>query len=251
MKNLFCEASDLTNEATVEALFVNRLLEYLGYKDQEISYKETISEIAVGKGSKKVLYRPDYVLKTNKVPTIVIDAKSPKEDILDWTSQCSSYCLELNKEFDYNPVDFSDFSSNSDKLAELENFISRNASKKTANHLKEKLDDSDFLLDTISLDELKTKFQKLHKEIWQSEKKGPAAAFNELIKIFFVKIRKDRELHDKLGTPPKPKYKDVTFSLNWIATQTETQNPINDLLFKNLITELEKDIIAGKKKRFF
>jgi len=276
LENMFCDSADLTNEATVEALFVNRLLEHLGYKDHEISYKETISEIAVGKGSKKVLYRPDYVLKTKQVPTIVIDAKSPNTDIMDWTSQCSSYCLELNKEFDYNPVDFflltngmktalfkwdkknplitldfSDFSTNSEKLSVLETYISRNASKKAANSLKEKLDDSSFAFDTVSLDELKTKFQKLHKEIWQSEKKGPAAAFNELIKIFFVKIRKDREVHDKLGSPPKPKYKDVTFSVNWIATQTETQNPINDLLFKNLVMELEKDIISGKKKRFF
>ena len=68
-------------------------------------------------------------------------------------------------------------------------------------------------------------------------------------KIFtFWKIK---EIHEKLGKNPKPKYKDVAFSSNWISLQTESRSPINDLLFKNLLNELEKDIISGKKKRFF
>jgi type I restriction enzyme M protein len=248
----------------------------LGYQDADIALKHSISELAVGKGSKKVLYRPDYVLKAAGIPAIVVDAKSPEEDITEWEHQCSSYCLEINKEYDYNPVkyfvltngnqtalyqwdkkdpllemDFSDFVAGSAKLGKLEGYISYSAIRDVAETLKEALDQTHFSFKCISLAELARKFQRLHQEIWQSEKKGPGAAFQELIKIFFVKIRKDKDIHVKLGHNPMPKYKDVVFSQHWIASQNETVNPINETLFKNLILELEKDILAGKKKRFF
>lgn len=276
MKNKFCDFNDIRNEAGVEKLFIDRLLEDLGYDDNDISVKESISEFAVGKGSKKVLYRPDYILKSSGIPSIVIDAKSPDLNIFDWESQCSSYCLELNKEFDYNPVkyfilsnasqsalfqwdqkkpllvmDFLDFNDISDKYEELKDKISKKNFKQISEKLKEDLNDKYFAYEKITLEQLANKFRKLHQEIWQSEKKGPGAAFQELIKIFFVKIRKDRDIHLRLGENPKPKYKDVVFSLNWIATQSEVSDPINEILFKNLLNELEKDIQHGKKKRFF
>lgn len=276
MKNLFCTMSELKNEAAVESYFLDRLLNYLGYADEDISHKESISEYAVGKGSKKALYKPDYVVKSSGIPTIVVDAKSPKENINDWELQCSSYCLEINKEFDYNPVkyyllsnasktslykwdqkepvlslDFADFVKDSPLFAELFKLISKDSIAEISEALKEELESSKFKFGKVSLNELSSIFQRLHQEIWQSEKKGPGAAFQELIKIFFVKIRKDRDIHLKLGKDPKPKYKDVVFSQNWIATQSESQNPINEILFKNLVSEFEKDILAGKKKRFF
>ena len=102
--NQYCSLSDLTNEATVEARIVDPLLSDLGYTHQEIRLKTSISEIAVGKGSKKVLYKPDYVLTSEGIPTIVLDAKSPDESLEPWEIQCSSYCLEINRLFDYNPV---------------------------------------------------------------------------------------------------------------------------------------------------
>lgn len=276
MKNLFCKKSDLKNEATVESFFIDRLIHYLGYEDHDIGLKESISEFAVGKGSKKTLYRPDYILKTSGIPTIVIDAKSPKTNIDAWELQCSSYCLEINKDFDYNPVeyyvlsngyktalykwdkkkplislDFEDFNDSSNSFKELSEYICRKSTRKLSEKLKEELEAKYFNFTKFSLDELSSKFRKLHQEIWQSEKKGPSAAFHELIKIFFVKIRKDKEIHEKLGVNPRPKYKDVSFSLNWIASQTESKNPVNDILFKNLLTDLERDILSGKKKRFF
>lgn len=276
MKNKFCSFNDISNEAGVEKLFIDRLLEDLGYDDTDIYVKENISEFAVGKGSKKVLYKPDYILKSSGVPSIVIDAKSPKVNIDNFESQCSSYCLELNKEFDYNPVNyyvlsnatmtsiyqwdknkplmqlsFNDFNDDSSKYQELKKMLSKASFKHVSTQLKEDLNDKVFEYEKISLEQLANKFRKLHQEIWQSEKKGPGAAFQELIKIFFVKIRKDRDIHIKLGANPKPKYKDVVFSLNWIATQSEVSDPINDILFKNLLNELEKDIQNGRKKRFF
>ena len=276
MKNILCKYSDLKNEATVESFFVDRLLKYLGYLDEDLSLKQSISEYAVGKGSKKLLYKPDYVIIINGIPSVVIDAKSPTENINDWESQCSSYCLEINKEFDYNPVKyfilsngittslhswdqrkphvelkFSDFVAGNHLFRDFEDRVSRATVSKLSSSLIEELELKDFKFEKVSIEVLAAKFIKLHKEIWQSEKKGPGAAFQELIKIFFVKIRKDRDVHSKLGSNPKPKYKDIVFSLNWILTQSESSNPINEILFRNLVLEFEKEILSGKKKRFF
>lgn len=276
MENIFCKKADLKNEATVESFFIDRLLAELGYEDGEISLKESISEFAVGKGSKKILYKPDYIVKTSGIPIIVIDAKSPDQNIQEWEHQCSSYCLELNKEFDYNPVEyfvlsnglstslykwdkrsalinlgFEDFNVGNESFEKFKAYLAREVTNKLSEELRDTLDGKPFNFTKISLEALNSKFQKLHQEIWKSEKKGPSAAFHELIKIFFVKIRKDKVIHEKLGKNPKPKYRDITFSTHWIAIQSESISPINDLLFKNLITELEKDIMSGKKKRFF
>ena len=276
MNNLFCKLSDLSNEASVESYFIDRLLHRLGFEDKHISLKANIAEYAIGKGSKKSLFKPDYVIHIDGIPAIVIDAKSPNENIINWEHQCSSYCLEINKEFDYNPVKyyilsngvqtnlyiwdqkrivttlkFADFDEGNEKFVEFCSMLSKNSIVDLSEKLKEKLEICAFKFEKVTLNELSQKFQKLHQEIWQSEKKGPSAAFQELIKIFFVKIRKDRDIHLKLGKNPKPKYKDVVFSQNWIATQSESKNPINDILFKNLIAEFERDIISGSKKRFF
>src|SRR4030042_698897 len=52
-KNLFCDKKDLTNESSVEAFFVSRLLNYLGYSDGDIRTKQSIGELFIGKGAKK------------------------------------------------------------------------------------------------------------------------------------------------------------------------------------------------------
>jgi type I restriction enzyme M protein len=106
MKNKFCDLADLTNEASVETWLVDRLLADLKFQPSDIRLKTSLKEMKVGKGSKSALYKPDYVIQVNETPTLVIDAKSPDECIDEFTYQCSSYCLELNKAFDYNPVHY-------------------------------------------------------------------------------------------------------------------------------------------------
>ena len=275
-KNKFCFLKELKNEAAVEAIFINKLLDYLEYPTSDISFKESISEIVVGKGSKKILYKPDYVIKTKGIPTIVIDAKSPSETIENWESQCSSYCLEINKHYEYNPItffilsnglktsvykwdekkpvlklSFDDFVDSSMLFSAFEKLLNRKRVKQQINEQRNNLENKLFIFEKITLEQLFIKFQRLHQEIWKNEKKGPSAAFVELLKIIFVKIQKDKELHEKLGKSLKPKYKDVVFSTNWIANETESESPINDILFKNLITGLEREISRKKKKRFF
>jgi type I restriction enzyme M protein len=60
MRNKFCDAADLRNEADVEQNFVRRLLEDLGYSDAEILPKQSLDELTVGgmRGHPQERYRP-------------------------------------------------------------------------------------------------------------------------------------------------------------------------------------------------
>jgi type I restriction enzyme M protein len=104
--NLFSKRSTLTNEASVENWFVDPLLAHLGFTPDDIFLKTSIRELKVGRGSKSSLYKPDYVVRINSFPILVIDAKAPGEDIKKWVEQCGSYCLETNKMYEHNPVEF-------------------------------------------------------------------------------------------------------------------------------------------------
>ncbi len=276
MKNIFCDSKNLKNEASVEKNFVDRLLTDLGYGDNDIRTKTSLKEIKVGKGSKSELYKPDYILLDKKVPVVVVDAKDTKEDIDDWTLQCSSYCLELNKKFDYNPVryyiisnglrtsvykwdqekplltlDFADLVVGNLKYKELRALVSRKSLSRLLEDEREQSEQAAFSFAKVPLETLISAFQKIHQYIWKKEKKKPSSVFEELIKLVFVKIRKDRELHEKYGSNPKPLRKDAVFSVQWIDGQTQSENPVNDILFHNLVKELEGEIKANRKKRIF
>ena len=275
-KNDFCKRSNLTNEASVENWFVDRLLAYLGFDEDDILVKTSIREFKVGQGARASLYKPDYIVTVNGFPTVVVDAKHPEESIDDWTSQCSSYCLELNKLYEYNPVEyfvltnglstkvykwdrakplvelsFEDFTEGNEALSALKGTISKDALKGLDRAKREDLMESPFELRTISLDEMASIFTKLHKHTWETEKKTPSAAFQELMKIVFIKIKKDRELRKAIGPSGQPKVKDLIFSVAWIQNQTENDNPINDPLFKNLVVDLEREIRDKYKRRIF
>ena len=262
MNNLFCSSQSLTNEASVEKYFVDRLLAALGYADAEIAVKTSLKEIKVGKGAKSELYKPDYMLLDRGVPVVVVDAKGPKEEITKWTLQCSSYCLELNKKFDYDPVryyvlsnglttsvfqwdkeepvlslSFTDFETPNQTYKELKALISKESLSQLIEEERKESEQALFVFERVPLEELLERFRKIHQYIWKKEKKKPSSVFEELMKLVFVKINKDKELRAKYGVPLKPLKKDVVFSVHWIDGQTQSENPINDILFHNLVNE--------------
>lgn len=53
---MLCKRSDLTNEASVETWFTNKLLAYLGYTSDDIRLKTSLKEYKIGRGSKSELY---------------------------------------------------------------------------------------------------------------------------------------------------------------------------------------------------
>jgi type I restriction enzyme M protein len=180
----------LDNEASVETFFVNRMLKDMGYRDNQIKTKKAISEIAVPRGSKKVNYKPDYILTQQSKPCWVLDAKAPNESLDKWVFQCSGYCLELNQSFeDENPVEFfvltngllsrvyrwdnnkplielsfADFSWGNPKFEKWRSILSA-ASFRTV----QKIYGEDFDFQRPSSELAKQIFAQCHRVIWKSE----------------------------------------------------------------------------------
>lgn len=80
----------------------------------------------------------------------------------------------------------------------------------------------------------------------------------EFVKLMFVKLWADRELREdttikkllgQTGTVKLPRAS-ITFSEQWI-TLSKAENPVNDVLFKQLRDSIEHDIAFRKKKRIF
>lgn len=280
--SLFCKLSDLSNEASVETFFVDRLLKELGYRDSQIQTKKSISELAIPLGRKSVKYRPDYVLTYRKKPRWVLDAKSPLEDLDKWVQQCSGYCLLLNQSYaDENPVDFfvlsngvltrvhrwdvgapylelsfSDFNIGNPKYERLKALLG--VANLRSKHPTEAVESHTFALSRPTAEEAKRIFAQCHKVIWKSEGYSPTAAFMEFVKLMFVKLWADRELREDEqtrellghhGTVKLPK-SSVTFAVQWIDS-SKAESPVNDILFKKLRDAIERDIALREKKRIF
>jgi type I restriction enzyme M protein len=274
-KNIYCERTVLTNEASVETFFVNRMLCDLGYKDSNIKTKNSIETFLLSKGSKKVNYKPDYILLSNGKPVLIIDAKSIAENIDDWKEQCAHYCLIMNRggcevryflltngistklyKWDTDipslVLDFTDFFIGNAKYEALHNLISSSSIKKkniisTENLIK---------LKKINKEEAQKLFISCHKLIWNQEKRSPNSAFIEFVKLIFVKLYNDKRIHDNYCTNEDgfifvPKEENV-FSIHWIESrEKETSNPINDIQFKRLMENLQDEVTKNHKKTIF
>jgi len=282
-ENMFCKQTDLHNEASVETFFVNRLLvKGLGYRDSQIQTKKSISELAIPKGSSKVKYKPDYVLTYRNKPKWVLDAKSTEELLDKWVEQCSGYCLLLNQQFsDENPVEFFvltngiltrvyrwdvgtpslelgfvDFNIGNPKYEQLRSVLS--ASQTKSIKAAQEIESHSFIFKRPSAEEAKRIFAQCHKIIWRSEGYSPTAAFMEFVKLMFVKMWADRELREdektkaileQTDTVRLPKAS-ITFATHWLES-SKAEDPVNDILFKQLRDKIERDIAFRKKKRIF
>lgn len=260
----------------MENWFVDRMLEHLGFDEETLLVKTSISEVKVGKGSKSCLYKPDYIIKVKGFPCVVVDAKAPNENLDDWVNQCCSYCLELNRQYEHNPVEyfilssgvetrlyrwdqadalfvipFDAFEAGNPTFRRFADTISPSKLAQLSRKKTSELQESEFRFEGVSLEKISAIFADLHQFIWEKEKKTPSGAFLELIKVIFVKIKKDRDLRASLGPNGTPKVKDVVFSAAWIQSQTENANPVNDPLFKNLLRDLEVEIEQKAKRRIF
>jgi type I restriction enzyme M protein len=281
MKNLFCSISDLSNEAAVEQFFVNRLLSWLKYPDKQIKPKTAIETLSVSKGHKKVQYKPDYILLDAEAsPRWLVDAKAPTEKLQDWIGQCAGYSLAINRKFkgkpniryfmltnglkthvyewdDEEPVlslDFEDFKKNNPKLTSLCDLLS-SASIQNWQAATPLVAGGGFIFQRPTPAVVNAVFSKINNTIYKRDNISQAAAFHEFVKIIFLKIRADRNLHNKYPTEmgaqsPIPE-QDVKFSVRWIESlEDQHANPL-DVQFQDLLKSLEQEIAQGSKKRIY
>ena len=105
----FCARTDLTNESDVELFFIVPLLKYLGYKNSQIKNKKSLKELGVRKSprGKSTHYRPDFLVAASQSAQFIVEAKSPSENLEDWTWQPKAYSVILNSEHKQsNPVQY-------------------------------------------------------------------------------------------------------------------------------------------------
>jgi len=273
MRNLFCKYADLRNEAQVESLFIDRLLNALNYPDNRVRRKESIEQIVIGRGRKKEKYRPDYVLlDSTATPIVVLDAKAPGEELENFHYQVSSYALHLNQKYsDRNPVlyvvltngdcfivyawdsnrpvfflRFEDFSDGNEKFLELRSNLSYSAFNQVA------ATRGVFDFERPGITTLIRVFNECHNLIWKKEKISPTDAFYEFSKIMFIKLREDARIHSIIKRGDKPSLADFTFSTEWIDRESAVEaNPFDSILFRQIQEDLERQIREGKKKRIF
>lgn len=280
--NKYCRSSDLSNEASIESFFVLRLLADLGYKDSEIKTKQAIQALRIPKGRNKELYKPDFLLVCHKKPRWLIDAKSPSERIEQYTYQCAGYALQINRKYTERPLHyymltngfltriyvwdqeeailslrFGDFIERNPKYETLRRLFAVNVArlgwKTTADVVS-----GGHLLSRPAMDAVKKAFLRCHRIIWKTEKMSPQAAFMEFAKILFVKLWEDRRLRDNpvllemiSKGDPLP-VSEVRFATRWIKEQeSNNANPIDALLFRQLVDSLEQEITLRRRKRIF
>jgi len=277
-KNLFCQSSDLHNEAAVENLMVTPLVKFLGYKDSQIKFKKDISPEKIALGSKSVKYRPDYLLFYDGKPRVVIDAKAPSESLANWVQQISSYAITLNQQFEgINPVrymilsngkntlvfewtegkplidaEFHEFQTGHPKLKRMQTLLAPKATADVASPVQ-----AAHRFERKSIEDVNAVFARCHQHIYTSDNMSQAAGFTEFVKLVFLKLLSDRRVRDTSGdliwqerfdVPAS----DVTFSTRWIKErETDTANPIDTIQFQNLIKEIEGEINKGNRKRIF
>jgi len=271
MKNKYCDLKNLNNEDSVENFFLDRVIKDLKFKDEEIKTKQSIKQLSISQGRRKELYKPDYVLYKNKKPIIVVEAKAVNENVDEFIYQGSNYSLLLNQEYkNENPIGFfilsngiitklfkwdenqpiitlkfEDFYDGSKKFERLMELIS-------SDKLKETVDIQEFRFDKAKPQEIDGIFRACHNLIWKKETISPTDAFYEFCKLFFIKLRQDKSLHEEyLNKSLEVSLEKFEFSEQWINQQSGV-NPVNSILFKErLLPFLKKERDDKGKKRIF
>jgi len=272
--NLLCNRVDLHTEADVEALFLERLFRILRYPDNRIRRKEALDTLRVSRGSRKEIFRPDYVLFDHgNLPRIIFDAKKPNQNPKDYRYQVAGYALGLNSGYpDNNPVHlvvvsngittvvwkwddaapvltlhFSDFDRDNAKFIELRSLLSYGAVKIT------EAVSGIIEFNRPPMNELLKTFDDAHQLIWKKEKLGPTDAFYEFTKLIFVKLREDQRISRLITEDRTLEITDFNFSEQWIKQEENrtSPNPVADILFEQIRKDLESSIAEGEKKRIF
>ncbi|TBM18741.1 type I restriction enzyme HsdR N-terminal domain-containing protein [Hafnia alvei] len=78
----------------------------LGIHKEYILTKRNIKNLEIGKGSTKKIYYPDYLVVINGVPVLLVEAKTPGEDLDSAFQEARLYALELNAKYEsgINPL---------------------------------------------------------------------------------------------------------------------------------------------------
>ena len=280
-RNLFCRKRDLINEADVEQIFARRLIEYIGYEDKQIRPKDSLTKLTVGgmRGA-KAQYKPDFAIRIGDRVRWILEAKSPDENLDDHLWQPRGYCTLLNGAYrTENPVryflltnglltrlyrwdvndailqlDFSEIDKANPDFKKLISYLSQD--NFVGLQIVEVSGDT-HRLEKRPLADVNSAFAWCHQQIYRRDNISQAVAFNEFVKVIFLKLLSDREIRDKhpsilVEQSIEVPVDDVRFSTHWIQAQEKhTPNPLDTIQFHDFIKRMEWDIETGERKRIF
>lgn len=278
MKNQFCELASLRNEADVEQSFARRLLEKLGYADNDIVPKASLSELSVGgmRGHAQRNYKPDFALRAKGKVRWIVEAKSPGERLDDHEWQARAYCVLLNGDTDgayvryyilTNGIETRLYDPSRNAPLVVAKFEEMNDGSPAFEEIKKRVDSKNILkepepapintirLEKKSLSEVNAAFSWCHQHIYKKDNVSQSDAFTEFVKLISLKLMSDRRVRDRHAAISSLSYidvpsDDVQFSVQWIDRH-DTPNPISDVQFAQFMREMERDITLGKRKRIF
>lgn len=277
MRNLFCDFDDLGNESDVEQSFARRLLEALGYPDRAIRTKATLESLSVGRTAGD-FHRPDFALKVAGHIRWILEAKHPDERIEDHVEQARDYCNTINRAYsqaspvkyfvvtnaknthlyrvtDYEPIISLDFTDFADRNPSYETFMSMLSANVFAagNQISTSAETLNFTKPSIA--EVNSVFAQCHQLIYRSDRISQAVGFSEFVKLITLKLLSDKQIKDNCpGLVAERRFEcpadEIEFSVRWIESQS-TPNPVNSILFRDFMNEVEKEIAMKIRKRFF
>ena len=98
-------------------------------------------------------------------------------------------------------------------------------------------------------------FAKCHQQIYKSDAISQAAGFVEFVKLITLKLLSDKKIRDAYpGLVAERHFEhpadEVEFSIRWINAQS-TANPVNSILFRDFMDDVETQIAKKIRKRFF
>lgn len=271
MPNMFCDRSDISTEADVEALLIEPLLELLGYRAPHISRKDSIAALTVARGSRRVQHRPDFVLRSNMgEPAVVIEAKSPDASLDDAMYQVLGYAHALNQTFEStNPVEycvatnanelrvwrwdnerplieigFDQLHSGDPEFAQLRSILGFEALRTL------RATQSTFEFNRPPIQQVIDTLHECHQIIWKKEGYSPPDAFFEFAKLLFVKLNEDKRINNLAKDQRRLEVSDFNFATAYINDQVRRgiSNPIADPLFKQVRDQLANDVARGTAK---
>lgn len=280
MRNLFCDHSDLRNEADVEQNFARRLIESLGYSDKAIRPKAALEALSIGDVGEAERHRPDFAMKAAGHIRWLLEAKSPTERVDRHFKQANEYCEAINNSYSsarpvrffvltngletnvYEPgksqpvlaLGFRDFDNANANYRQFADMLHRSAfSTGRSNPVNQRM----IHFSKPSIAEVNHVFAKCHQHIHQSDKISQAKGFEEFVKLITLKLLSDKAIREAYPGLSVERWFDhpadeVEFSLCWVeAHEAVTPNPVDTILFKRFMDDVEKQIAQRIRKRFF